>query len=151
MDIQSKLIKKCLAIRTNYITHQIAGVDDLSYIVTEMLANSETPIDIVLDKLGNMIGEDHKFISRTASDVGENHYIAHFNGDDYYIAETEEWQMLYSLIHLHVLATGNNAISIRVVMDGNLYNFYNNEFTEFDPVKVAAVKSFIVYASERLK
>lgn len=151
IDVQSNIIKKCIAIRTNYITHQITSTDDVAYIVTEILANSESPLEDVLSKIGNIIGEQYKFISRNSDDVGPDYLIAHLNGDDYYIANTEEWKLLYSLIQLHVLCTGNNSISLRVILDKKLYNFYNTNFVEFDPVKMAAVKSFIIYASDRLK
>ena len=125
--------------------------DDVAYIVTEILANSESPLEDVLSKVGNIIGEQHKFISMNSEDVGPDYITAHLNGDDYYIANTEEWKLLYSLIQLHGLCTGNNSISIRVILDKKLYDFYNTNFVEFDPVKMAAVKSFIIYASDRLK
>lgn len=150
MEIQEMLIKKCIAIRTNYMSQQISSMQDVAYVITEMLANADEP-DTLISRLGNVIGTDIRFISRNVEEVGENSVIAHMNGDDYYIADMKPWQIIYSLIHLHVLATGNKAISLRVVMDGDLYDYYNNEFTEFDPVKVAAVKSFMLYASERLK
>ena len=151
IDVQSNIIKKCIAIRTNYITHQMTNEDDVAYIVTEILANSESPLEDVLSKVGNIIGEQHKFISMNSEDVGPDYITAHLNGDDYYIANTEEWKLLYSLIQLHGLCTGNNSISIRVILDKKLYDFYNTNFVEFDPVKMAAVKSFIIYASDRLK
>ena len=151
VDMQSKLIKKCIAIRTNYLQLAINSDDDISYIVQEMLATADSPIDDLVDRLGKVIGSEYRMISREAHEVGPDSIKVQLNGDDYYIANMESWQLLYGLINLHVLATGNNSISIRVIMDADLYRFYNEEFISYNPVEVAAVRSFISYASGRLK
>lgn len=151
-DIQASIVTKCLAFKTNYFSKPMYNMEDIESIITEILVNSETPLDMVLMNIGNVIGTPYSFISQNQADVDPEHYSIEINGDTLYVSDMEPWQLLYSLIRLHVMCANNKTVGIRVELNKAVYDFYANaENHFFNPCKDMAVKSFIKYAETRLK
>jgi hypothetical protein len=73
------------------------------------------------------------------------------NGDDYYVSEVAPWQQVIIMLIMHREAVGDNTISLRVILDKELFEKYVNELTESNPEKAFAIKSLIDYMSDRLK
>ena len=145
------LVTRCVAVKTNYMQVPFKSHDDLEYAITEILVNYEGDLEELSDSLGNCPGEDFRIISRNAEDVSKNHFRIQLNGNDYYVSDVQPWQQVCVLLMMHRTAVGDNTISLRVILDKELFNRYVNELTESDPEKAFAIKSLIDYMSDRLK
>ena len=150
-DVYRNIIMGCLAVKTNYLSNYTKNKDDISHIITDILAQSDRSIEEVIYEMGDLVGASNKAISISPNDVGENYLTSQINGNDIYISAMEPWQLVLSVIKLHTIAVGDHSISTRVILYKDVYDYYRNDFYSSNAAKVGAINSFMDYASERLK
>ena len=148
------LVKECIAIRTHLLKHQIM-VDDIQneakYLFTEILANADIPIEQVVSMVGTLPISGKQLISTEARDIHGERTVLQLNGDNYYIAKLEPWELLIALIRLQTLSMDDKAISVRVILNKTTLDFYSQSFYTTDPNTDAAIRSLTSYILTRLK
>jgi hypothetical protein len=151
-ELQSMVISRCLAIKTQSgINGILDSQEALKDVIVDMLANSEYPCDEIIDSQDNLFNSEYKLISRDINDVGEGALQFQFGGDDYYLANPEQYQIVYALIGLYYKTSGGMSISLRVNLDKDMIDFYKNKLDIIDPVKLEAVQVFLGYINSRIK
>ena len=109
---------------------------------------AEVDVDVVLNKVGRVPGTNIYPVSTDETDAIAS---AEVNGTVYYLHNMEQWQLMYVVLKLYIIATGTPSVTTRVLIDSKLYNMYTSEFKTADASDAAAVNTLVGYLRTRLK
>lgn len=147
IELQSTLIKKIQAVKTASNQYDFSSADDICRYFYETLSASDD-VDVVLNKVGRVPGTNIYPVSTDETDAIAS---AEVNGTVYYLHNMEQWQLMYVVLKLYIIATGTPSVTTRVLIDSKLYNMYTSEFKTADASDAAAVNTLVGYLRTRLK
>lgn len=145
------IVIDALVVKTEYLAKALNSRNDLVETVVEMLIKASERGRINLAAVGNVIGENYRVISDKQYDVGPDPVEITADGNVYYLANLENWQVLHTLIKLHTTLFGNIKIAVKIVANADAINFYGQNFDTSEPSLSLAVRSFADYVAASVK
>ena len=158
------IIKRVIAIKSGSIKYAFNFRDEneVAMVISEMLADSDIPIDEVISKLDKIPVVNHlddsvhyyPVVSPHREEMPHNpDDIEEFNlnGDTYYVLKVEPYILMDTLIKIRLLASGDRNIGLRVVIDLDALNFYCVDYHNNDPMIQLSVSSLADYMIEHKK
>ncbi|MBR1454703.1 MAG: hypothetical protein IJ593_08705, partial [Lachnospiraceae bacterium] len=146
--LSNNIIKRCLAVKTPDLSYVINNESDIAHTVIDILALSNLSVDDIIDKLENVYGTYEKLISKEKSG---NRYTIQINGNDYYMLNVNQSQLMWALLNLNNVASTTKQMSIKVEIYKDAYMYYIEEFNSNDAYEMSVVNSFIGYIADRRK
>lgn len=148
------LVKQCVAVRTRKLKYTMEPekyMEDIAGLFTELMASMDRPIDEVVEAIGKIPLSNKVIITRDARDIRSERVAIQLNGDNYYIGYLEPWELMIALIKIKAVDLDDKAISIRVVLNKEVLDFYSQSFYTTNPNTDAAIRSLVNYIATRVK
>ena len=152
LTAHKNIFNKVLAVKTKYLAKVLNTQEDLQDIVSEMITEVESTGDIRgISSIGNVIGENYKLISENSNEVGDNPIEIITPTNTYYMATIEDWQVVHSLLKIHISLFNNTAIAIKTSINLEALRFYKEQFETSEPSLNLAVGSIVGYVEASIK
>ena len=142
-DIANNVILECKAIKSNgSVSCKINDEDDMAYVLTEILAASNSPIDNIINIVDSSI------------DIITNEYDANkieikLSGETYYLNHVTQSQYMMATMLIYGMALGNLSVGILTEVNLDALRYYS-DFTTNDPVKYIEAKAMAEYTLSRV-
>lgn len=147
IELQSTLIKKLQAVKTANNQYDFSSTDDICRYLQDTLSASDD-VESTINKVGRIPGTSIYPVSMDEADAIAS---ANVNGAVYYLHSMEQWQLMYIVLKLYIIATGTPSVTTRVLIDSKLYEMYTSDFKTADASDAAAVNTLVGYLKTRLK
>lgn len=144
--IENQIITRCLSFKSASIQSAMRDNRDLGLIVTEELANSETPLDDLIERV--IDSKKFRFISDEGDDDLGSGII--LNGSKYYLYDVAEANKMVELFKLHLIAFGDYNIMIAVEVDYTILEALKN-YPGNQADKVADILACTSYLEQRVR
>ena len=140
-NIYSKIMGKCVAVKTKYMQTVIDSSDKFLDVVQRIMENgidNGAPLDF--KSIGNVVGEDYLLVSDNENDVSESHSEVLVGGDRIYVSDVESWQVPFEIIKLHTNLANDANIAVKNTYRVGALDYYSNKFITRNPEKALAVR-----------